>query len=286
MPVLPKDVEQYNKFLEQKLRELKCLDFDLENALLWHYTTGHGLKGIIESGTIYSTQVSCLSDSSEIRYAASFFKSALNSLLTKSAGDPIVESLLKKYLTLLEEQPDRPNHAPSPFFVSCFSAQEDDLSQWRSYGGGENGYAIGFRGPGLLGVPNSLLVRVSYDKAAHEKIASEVAEATVRFFRDGLEQKRSESAEIWEGEFLEKWDTLITYLAPLVKDPGFSSENEFRIVHELQVTELKDMKFIQKDTMMSRHLPLGLPRGARRGFPDSQSEKYWSAPVDIGRSLE
>ena len=267
MPVTPEDVAQYNKFLEPQLKALKCLDFDSETTLLWHYTTGQSLQAIIESGTIYSTQVSCLNDSSEIRYASSLFKNALNALLTKYSGESAIESFLKKYLKLIEEEPDRPNHAPSPFFVSCFSAHEDDLSQWRSYCGGENGYAIGFRASGLVGVPNSLLVKVNYDKVTHENIASQVAEATVRFFREGLEQKRADTAEKWEDEFLARWDPLITYLAPMVKDPGFSSENEYRIVHELQISELKDMKFIQKSTMMSRHLPLRLPAGGEMWVP-------------------
>jgi hypothetical protein len=174
----------------------------------------------------------------------------------------------EKYLKLIEEEPDRPNHAPSPFFVSCFSAHEDDLSQWRSYCGGENGYAIGFRASGLVGVPNSLLVKVNYDKVTHENIASQVAEATVRFFREGLEQKRADTAEKWEDEFLARWDPLITYLAPMVKDPGFSSENEYRIVHELQISELKDMKFIQKSTICLAICLCGYQRAGKCGFPD------------------
>jgi len=35
--------------------------------IVWHYTSGPGLISIIESGTLYSTQVSCLNDATEIR---------------------------------------------------------------------------------------------------------------------------------------------------------------------------------------------------------------------------
>ena len=53
--------------------------------------------------------------------------------------------------------------------------------------GGENGYAIGFIAGGLFSRQNSLIVRVNYDEAKHKVVAANVAEATVRFFREGIE---------------------------------------------------------------------------------------------------
>jgi hypothetical protein len=111
----------------------------------------------------------------------------------------------------------------------------------------------------LFGIANSILVRVNYDRQLHEKVAEDLAEATVTFFRDGLTKNRAASAEKWTEEFLTFWDPYITKLAPMVKDPGFSSENEYRIIHEFQIDEMKRLKFIQKQTMMSRHLPLSTP---------------------------
>jgi len=178
----------------------------------------------------------------------------------------------------IEEEPDFPNHAPSAFFVACFSAEEDDLSQWRSYGLGENGYAIGLRAKNLFGSLNSILVRVNYDKELHEKIASEVAEATVRFFREGVNNKRAATISTWEDEFLAAWDLEITYLAPLVKDPCFKAENEYRIIHVFNTGEIKDLKFIQKETMMARHLPLSLPLGGEAWVPRLPIERVIVGP--------
>jgi hypothetical protein len=277
MPVLPEDVKAYDAFLTKQVEALESVKFD-NDAVLWHYTTGTGLQGIIESGTLYATQVSCLNDSSEIRYATSLFKNALIGLLAKYATDPKIESFVKKFLKLIEEEPERPNHAPSPFFVTCFSHHEDDLSQWRSYCGGENGYAIGFVASNLFGTSNSVTVRVNYDAALHQSVASEIADKTVQFFRDGLDNKRAATAEEWEEEFLAFWDPYITRLAPMVKDPGFAAENEYRIIHELHVAELKDMKFIQKKTMMARHLPLSFPRGGEAWVPRLPIEKVLVGP--------
>jgi len=277
MPILPEDEKQYQDFIQAKVKELGSLDFNKE-TLLWHYTNGSGLLGILESGTMYSTQVSCLNDSSEIRYATLLFRNALTALMPKFSSDATVESFLQKYLRLLEEEPERPNHAPSPFFVTCFSQQEDDLNQWRSYCGGENGYAIGFVASKLFGAWNSILVRVNYDRSLHEKLASEIAEATVAFLQDGLDKNRAESPQKWEEEFFAYWDPFITRLSPMVKDPGFSSENEYRVIHEFHVAELKDMKFMQKRTMLSRHVALSFPLGGEAWVPRLPIEKVLVGP--------
>ncbi len=246
MPVLPEDTNVYVDFLDEQIKALGAFGFK-EDTLLWHYTTGQGLISILESGTLYSTQVSCLSDSSEIRYASALFKHALTNLLPAYADDELVKKFIADYIKLVEEEPEHPNHAPSPFFVTCFSEMEDDLSQWRSYSGGENGYALGFRAAGLFGAPNSWLVRVNYERRLHEKLASAVAEATIKFFQDGLAKKRAETPEKWKEEFFTFWDPFITRLAPMVKDSSFAAEREYRVVHEFQGFEMKDMRFIQKN---------------------------------------
>jgi hypothetical protein len=104
---------------------------------------------------------------------------------------------------------------------------------------------------------------VNYDGATHEKIAAELAEATVRFFRAGLQNNRASTPEQWETGLGPVWDNVLSHLSPMVKDPGFAAENEYRIIHELMVGELPQMKFLQKATMMSRHLPLRVPSETR-----------------------
>lgn len=266
MPVLQDDIKVYDEFLKKQVEALQALNFK-GDKILWHYTNGAGLQAILESGAIYATQVSCLNDSSEIRYGSSLFKNALIALLPKYAGNAEVESGLKDYIKLLEEEPDHPNHAPSPFFVTCFSEEEDDLTQWRSYCGGENGYAIGLSIDRMWVDGNSLLVRVNYDEKMHEQVANAIAEKTVEFFLEGLKNNRAATAEEWKKEFFAFWDPYISRLAPMVKDPGFAAEKEYRIVHEFQIGELKNLKFAQKKTLFSRHLPLSFPAGGEAWVP-------------------
>jgi hypothetical protein len=141
------------------------------------------------------------------------------------------------------------------------------LSQWRAYCGGENGYSIGFRADGLFGNPHSVVARVNYDGQQHEAVANRTAEATVRFFRNGLEKKCADSPSEWADQFLPVWTELISQLAPLVKDEGFKGEKEYRVIHQLQRNELGQIRFKQKATLLSRHLPLIFPHIAAPRFP-------------------
>jgi hypothetical protein len=269
--------KELNDFNAEQVKRLGSLVFD-HNTLVWHYTTGDGLIGILESGTLYSTQVSCLNDSTEVRYGQLVFKNALTEVLANYQGSERTKQFLARYLKLAEEDPKTPSHAPSPFFIACFSSEEDSLSHWRAYCNGVNGYAIAFKASDLFGAPNSALVKVNYDKGLHEEIAASVAAATAEFYEEGLQGKSEEEASKWEEEFLQAWDTKISYLAPLVKDPGFGGENEYRIIHEFSAGDLRQTVIVQKKTMMTRHVPVWFPRGIEAWVPRLPIDRVMVGP--------
>lgn len=232
-------------------------------GIVWHYTNGPGLIAIIESGTLYTTQVSCLNDATEIRYGASRLREALSGMLTGMKEGAADTSFVKRYIELLDDDEASPNNVGLPYFVSCFTSLEDDLSQWRSYAGGENGYAIGFRTKDLFGVPSSLAVKVNYDKDKHAEIAKEAAEATLRFYNEGA----ASGIANWDNAFIDEWDGALTQLAPVIKDPGFALEKEIRLVHQLQAAEICQIRVQQRKTMMSRHLPIRFDAGGTTRHP-------------------
>jgi hypothetical protein len=261
MPVTPEENTRYAAFVQEQVKTLGCLDFP-SDKIIWHYTNGAGLLGIIETGSLRASHVACLNDSTEIRYASNLFRSAVGRLRDKPGHDAVATEFLARVAELANEEQEAPSHNPSRFFVVCFSAQEDDLSQWRAYGdvGGENGYAIGFHARGFFSqAANRLVVKVNYDAALHAAIADEVAEATLRFYREGLEARQNVDPPQWAEEFFQAWDEWIYRLAPMVKDECFKTEQEFRIVNELHVSELGRVRFIQKETLLSRYLPLYFP---------------------------
>jgi hypothetical protein len=142
------------------------------------------------------------------------------------------------------------------------------LSQWRAYSGGENGYAIGFSGPGVFigaGLSHNYLAAVNYDRALHDEIAATVADQTVSFFTEGLRARGNVDREQWHREFATVWGEACAWIAPVIKDPAFKSEEEWRLVRPLNAADVASMKYRQRRSMMTRHLPitLALPGSAR-----------------------
>jgi hypothetical protein len=116
----------------------------------------------------------------------------------------------------------------------------------------------------LFSPPNSFLYRVIYDRAKQEQATKVLAEATLRFYREGLNEERLKDPDLWAREFFQAWDEWVYRLAPLAKDYRWQSESEFRIVHELNVSEFPKVRFRQRKTMLSRYVVLEFPHVVKR----------------------
>jgi hypothetical protein len=251
---------QYINFAVELTKDLNSIS-KAPDTILWHYTTGATLISIFESMSLYSTQLSCLNDSTELRYASRLFQQALGARREANTSSGLAANLLDGALEYFKEDPDFPFQAGVFHFVTCFSEERDDLGQWRGYGTGENGYAIGFKASDLFGVRDAVLARINYDSKLHETLARRVVDAMVGFFEEAVTKYAPTDPLAFGKEFLAAWDEAIVMVAPLVKDPGFKNEREYRIVKSFHTDELSQLKFIQKATMMSRHLPLKPPAG-------------------------
>jgi hypothetical protein len=265
MPVTPEENEKYRKFVSEKAQEVGLFDYKGED-IIWHYTDGPSFLGILQSSSIYATQVSSLNDRNETKYATDLFKKSLGQVLEEKKDDEVARTFLNKVLAYVKDDPEAPAHGASKFFVACFSAEEDDLSQWDRYGK-DNGYAIGFHTRGFWRKTTSTIYRVSYDREKQEKVSKELVEATLRFYVEGLTGERQQDPAKWAEEFFLAWDEWIYKLAPLAKDPKWKAENEFRLVHELEGSDFKDVRFSQKKTMLGRYLPISTPQWVHRRTP-------------------
>ena len=253
--------QHYREQVLSWMRRLNPEPLDPE-TVVWHYTRGDSLISILKSGALFSTQASCLNDSTELRYSMRLLRSSLVEIASTLQGEDPASNFVRDYLKMLNDSDDEPAHAGSMFFVSCFSLLGDDLSQWRSYSGGENGYAIGFQVQHLVdrnGLLGRYIGKVNYDAELHSLIATEVAEATVRFYREGLAKRNPAERETWAEDFLSFWDETLAWLAPVAKDPGFASEQEVRLIHPFTGVDLNRLVFIQRKALMSRHVPLTWP---------------------------
>jgi hypothetical protein len=226
-------------------------------STIWHYTSGEGLIGIIKSSEFWLTQISCVNDATEIRYSRSLLLQAIQ--LLREAERPTDDEAI-----LYDEAINGLSIDVAPtseWFIGCLSTNGDDLSQWRAYGGGEGGYAIGFDTSTLLPALSRdevLLVPVCYDGKLHTKIAQAVSRATIDFYKKGLAGRPGVDRRVWARAFLEAWANAINYIAPMIKHPAFEAEQEWRLARKLRESDVPKLKYRQRQSMLARHLPLAL----------------------------
>ena len=265
MPVTQEENEKYFAFVRERAQSLGLFDYK-PDTIVWHYTDGPGFLGIIQSSTIHATQVASLNDRNETKHATDLYKRSIKQVMEEKKDDLVAQDFLQKVLDYVKDDPDSPTHGASKFFVACFSSEEDDLTQWDRYGK-PNGYAIGFYARGFWREPNSTLYKVVYDRTIREKTSKEIADATLRFFQEGLNGERLEAPDKWAEEFFAAWDEWVYRLAPLAKDYKWKAASEFRLVHELKVQEFGQVRFKQRETMLGRYIPLDTPSWLKRRTP-------------------
>ena len=207
MPVTRQENADYGEYVNQLAAEMGVFDF--RDQEVWHYTDGNGFLGILQSGTMFATQVSALNDSKETQYGTDLFKDAVNAAKAERIDDAQAGTFLETVLELVKEESSNPTQGVSKFFVTCFSSSKDDLNQWSKYQKASAGrYAIGFYPNGLNREPNSTLYRVIYDKSKQEEAAKKVVEAMLKVLRKRLDQRTAGRPRTMVARFLPRVERL------------------------------------------------------------------------------
>lgn len=219
--------------------------------VLWHYTTGQALIDIVNKGELWATQVSCLNDQTELVHAAQLLCQAFKNLRRTHTDNED-----RAFLDGAIEELDRNVSLRSDIFVASFSEHENDLSQWRSYGGGESGYVIGFNREGLdFGQPSGMYtLGVEYKPAKQEAIMKAVADLALTYFKAGVEEGLDQQTFI-KDDALPMTFMGLGFIGPFLKHESFSGEREWRVSWQVPVG-YRDLRFRQKQAMLSRHVPL------------------------------
>jgi hypothetical protein len=108
------------------------------DTALYHYTDASGLKGIIESETIWFTDYRHLNDPSELTHGIDMARDVINRI-------PITDASGREFLDCLADMFSTKNfEGRFEFFIASFSRDRDELGQWRAYADNGRGFAIGF----------------------------------------------------------------------------------------------------------------------------------------------
>src|SRR5258706_6937370 len=198
--------------------------------LIYHYTDGDGLTGILQSRKLWLTDLFDLNDPSELRYGIRYAQDALDTIST----DRGIEQFAKDFRKFTADGIQAIAH----FFVGCFSCNGDELGQWRAYADDGRGFAIGFDSASLVGAFENSgkkidvargAFRLNYDGTELQSAQHELAKllpAPLSALR-GKQLARQEVAA-----YLTMLSSLFSMaaieMAVLSKHRGYSSEDEYR----------------------------------------------------------
>lgn len=147
-------------------------------AELFHYTDFDGVSGILDSRHLWLSKISTLNDMSEINLAMHHFKVLAGE---PGAGPSPAEV---EFLRLAAAELD--SFRRTNICVCSFSEEDDQPSQWRSYGNDGRGMALGFesRKLGPTAARHEVrLVRCIYEPRSHVRITRDLAAALVNALR-------------------------------------------------------------------------------------------------------
>jgi hypothetical protein len=193
---------------------------------LYHYTSGQGLLGILQSDSVWASQIRYMNDSKEFTHAVEQATGALNMLGMASPNKTGTRpELCRAVIRYLEEL----DHLA--IYVACFSEISDSLSQWRGYCPPSFGYRIGFDRVKLDTVAEEQgfeLKKCVYDRDEQTQTVSKWASKTIEALETGCPTNEDPDEYTYanSGMFLPNF----VAFAPYMKDPSFIDEREWRLV--------------------------------------------------------
>ena len=182
-----------------------------DNQLIWHYCAPETFMSIIESKTIRFSSVYHTNDYGEMDWGLSLADKMVEKYFSK-------EDFLEEYQTNM-----RSWFKDNAFLISCFSYEEDLLSQWRGYANNGLGFAIGFDKRQLDNIFSKCVMGdVEYN------FESEILDGYIKALRDDFVNPHSDKDVTYE------LLTKIGHHVSLLKAPAFKEEGEYRYVMEVK----------------------------------------------------
>lgn len=210
---------------------------------LYHYTNSAGLKGIIESGAVRATHVAFMNDATEYLHATQVLRDRVRGV-RRDGQPPLVCRLLDDLDANLSGTTVRNMFV---HFVACFSEKANDLSQWRAYGGGEGGYAIGFSSSGLRDAAarsEALFCRVVYDADEQSELFDTILKWAMQEYPVRAQNVNPDKQDQHRAEWIYKLVSVGSQVAPMFKNHTFKDEAEWRLIRRM--TSLDQLQFLPK----------------------------------------
>lgn len=226
---------------------LATLDAQPPPPIIYHYTNDVGLKGILETGQLWLTDIFSLNDPSELTHG---FSVAINALTSKVANDSAVgQKFAKNFAAFAQQGAIRKT---AHFFMCSFSSSGDDLGQWRAYADNGRGFALGFDAKALengftkkdgIPIPNNSTFHITYDDSQLLGIQSQIVEKmrNLIMLPAGRDLKNA-AINVYMAELQMLLTLHILQTILFFKHEAYSNEREFRFLQIHKANEPPTVK--------------------------------------------
>lgn len=243
--------------------------------IVYHYCSLESLNSILKNRSLRLTNILKSNDSMEISWICRYYDAEFKRAYENASDlfrSKISSERLMGYVKLFTDEFFNENHADFRYYVTCFSYQNDLLSQWRGYADDGRGAAIGFDldvlkevvtvSPEISKSSIVSLHKISYSEAEQREVVHQIVHELVDEIekilqkeeqcRESIEEKQDYEIEVldkvmncFEKKFLKLFQESV-----YMKNPFFREESEIRLC-----------EFSPKQFLMGREVELSL--GAR-----------------------
>ncbi len=193
---------------------------------LYHYTSLSGAMGIIEQGSLRTTEAQFFSDAAEITHTVNLLRAGI-----RRSQVPLLPTLEGELLRRLSERLIG-GHLR---FIASFTANGNLLSQWRSYCPPAKGVSLGFDAAKIIALAKRQSYQIGkcvYDAKIQNRIATTILKQIQQLSKISVSSKDLEKdydGSRYTHVFEEVADDILR-IAAILKHPSFHEEEEWRII--------------------------------------------------------
>lgn len=205
----------------------RVLYADTPQSTLYHYTTFSGLLGIVQSRTLWASDIRYMNDSAELRHTADLIAAEVRERIEDGRAN---SSLLSQFADWVAHRIT----SGHMLFGASFRSHGNLLSQWRGYSLPGKGVSLGFCPEYILRCAarqGFMIGKCIYEPARQQNLIGQVVDAVERL--GGTREDESLSAVERSALYRESFaavETDLLRIAAILKHPSFREEKEWRIV--------------------------------------------------------
>jgi len=229
---------------------------------IFHYTNFEGFKGIIETKSIWASDVRYLNDYMEVENGKRWIRHLIKIFYDEFGRFRGSTELLRALTQFVDQE--------TTCFAACFCQHPDQLSQWRGYGQSRPGIAVGFDPSRLTTTTGLPLLSVNYDDDAGIRAIEQAVRRIVGHLK--TKSTRTQVQQRIEGLLEELFFQMVT-----LKNSSFREEMEFRLVAKIENSAVWPVSYRIKGPVFIPYFTLDLSKDW-----ENIVREIWIGPDTLG----